>query len=220
MAWYPLFVQMAGRRCLVVGGGAVARRKVESLLEAGASVVAVSPEFSKAFDDLAWRHRECLLLERQAYATRDLASFALVVAATDSDAVNAQVADDAKRAGVWVNVVDTPDLCTVQAAAVVRRGPLQVAIHSGGEYPALSSVLREELEHYFDPWFETYLGALARVRDWLRAQQLDAAIRRAIVRELADPALRHQCHDLDQEEVFERLVEEARRRMLDVGGEK
>ena len=213
MAWYPLFVQMDGRRCLVVGGGTVAHRKAESLLEAGANVTAVSPEFSAAFDDLSLRHRERLVLERQPYSLRDLSSFALAVAATDSEVVNAQVADDARRAGVWVNVVDTPDLCTAQAAAVVRRGALQVAIHTGGKYPALSSVLREELEHHFGPWFETYLSALARVREWLRGFPLDAAVRRTILRELADPALRDECRDMGEDGVFERFVEEARRRL-------
>ena len=159
MVWYPLFVRMDGRRCLVVGGGSVAHRKAAGLLEAGASVIAVSPEFSPGFDDLVARYRVYLRLERGPVLGADLSPFALVVAATDDDATNAQVAREAQRAGVWVNVVDTPDLCTAQAPAVVRRGPLQVAIHTSGEYPALSSVLREELSERFDPWFETYLGS-------------------------------------------------------------
>jgi siroheme synthase-like protein len=213
MSWYPLFVQLEGRRCLVVGGGAVARRKAEGLLEAGALVLAVSPEFSPGFEDLAWQHRQRLLLERQPYAPRDLSGLALVIAATDSTAVNAAVAEDARRAGVWVNVVDTPAECTVQAAAVVRRGPLQVAIHTGGEFPALSAVLRAEREHDLDPWLEPDVHSLGRVRAWLLGQEIEGARRAAILRRLADPELRRQCHGLDENELVERFTEEARRGM-------
>jgi siroheme synthase-like protein len=213
MAWYPLFVRMDGRRCLVVGGGSVAHRKVAGLLEAGASVIAVSPEFSPGFDDLVARYRVYLRLEREPYSSRDLSTFALVVAATDDEATNAQVAREAQRAGVWVNVVDTPELCTAQAPAVVRRGPLQVAIHTGGEYPALSSVLREELSERFDPWFETYLGALARAREFLRALPIDKDVRRRVLRQLADPVMRDECRGMSEDELFGRLMAEARRRL-------
>jgi precorrin-2 dehydrogenase/sirohydrochlorin ferrochelatase len=213
MAWYPLFVRMDGRRCLVVGGGDVAHRKAAGLLEAGAAVIAVSLDFSAGFDDLAARYRDRLRLEREPYSARDLSPFALVVAATDDEATNAQVARDAQRVGVWVNVVDTPELCTAQAPAVVRRGPLQVAIHTSGEYPALSSVLREELLERFDPWFETYLAALARVREFLRALPIDADVRRRVLRELADPVMRDECRGMSEDGLFERFVAESRRRL-------
>ena len=211
MGWYPLFVQMRGRRCLIVGGGPVARRTAEDLLTAGATVVVVSQRASAAIDDLAWRHRDRLLIERQPYATRDLSPFALVVAADESHQVNEQVVDDAGQAGVWVNVVDAPDRSTVQGAAVVRRGALQVAVHTGGEYPQLAPILRDELEHYFDPWFETYLSALGRVREWLRKTPPDDAAHPAILRAIADPSLRLQCRGLSEDELFERFVEEANR---------
>lgn len=213
MSWYPLFVRMDGRRALVVGGGEVACRKAGKLLEAGATVVAIGQDFSAGFAELAARYGDRLTLESGRYAPRDLSSFSLVVAATDDRIANEAVARDARRAGVWVNAVDSPELCTAQAAAVVRRGPLQVAIHTGGAYPALASVLREELESHFDEWYETYLGALARVREFVRSVPVDAARRRSVLRALADPALREQCRCLSQSALVERLTEEARRRL-------
>jgi len=130
MAWYPLFVQMTGRRCWLWGGGAVARRKAESLLEAGAGVVAVSPEFFQGV------RRSRLappgMPAPRAPGLRHAGPRFVRTRRGCHRQRRGQRAGGGRRETrrVWVNVFDTPDLCTVQAAAVVRRGPLQVAIHT------------------------------------------------------------------------------------------
>lgn len=189
MGYLPVFLDLNGRDVLVVGGGAVALRKAETLLEAEARVTAVSPAFDPVFDALAVARPDHLHLVREPYTPRDLAPFFLVIAATDDPEVNAAVAADAERARVWVNVVDVPELCSVIAAASFRRGPVQVAVGTGGVCPALGRTLRDELAEACPEALGEYAAALGAERARLkqacpdparRAQTLDHLCRREI----------------------------------------
>ncbi|NLV40052.1 MAG: bifunctional precorrin-2 dehydrogenase/sirohydrochlorin ferrochelatase [Candidatus Hydrogenedentes bacterium] len=196
MGYLPVFLNLTGRDCLVVGGGAVALRKVETLLEADARITVVSPAFAPALDALAATHPDRLRVVRQAYTPRDLSPFSFVIAATDDPAVNAAVAADAERARVWVNVVDVPEHCTVLAAATFRRGPVQVAVGTGGVCPALGRTLRDELEAACPEALGDYAAALGAERARLR-------------RECPDPALRARTLDhLCRRETRDRLLRE------------
>lgn len=141
---YPVVLCLRDRRVLVVGGGKVGARKAAGLVEAGAHVVVVSPRFEPAFARLV-DTAALTLLERR-YTVEDLAGIALVVAATDDHAVNAQVSADARRAGVLVSVVDNPRESDFIVPAVVRRGDLLLAISTGGRSPGLAGHLRRELD--------------------------------------------------------------------------
>ena len=123
MALLPLYLEMRDAPCLVIGGGRVARRKISSLLEVGARIDVISPDLDPALEALAGQYPAQLRLYREGYQSRSVAAYMLVIAATDDPAINRQVFDDAQRDRVWVNVVDVPELCTVQAAALMRRGP-------------------------------------------------------------------------------------------------
>ncbi len=185
MGYLPVFLNLAGRDVLVVGGGAVARRKAETLLDAEACVTAVSPAFDPAFDTLAAAHPNRLRMVREAYSPRDLAPFFLVIAATDDPEANAAVAADAERARVWVNVVDVPELCTVLAAATFRRGPVQVAVCTGGECPALGRTLRDELAEACPEILGEYAAALGAERARLKGECPDPARRARALDHLA-----------------------------------
>jgi len=180
--YFPLFLDITGRRVVVVGGGDGAARKVEQLLDCGAEVVVVSPHFSGAFAPL--RGRSDLALVQRAYQPGDLAGAVLAIAASDDPAVNRLATEEATAAGVLVNVVDQPALSQFIVPSVVRRGELVVAISTGGASPALARRLREELEQVIGPEYETFVALLREVRQRVMQSEPDPARRRAIFERL------------------------------------
>jgi siroheme synthase-like protein len=167
MALFPLFVELAGRPCVVLGGGAVAERKVQALLEAGAVVTLVSPALSPALATLACAGR--IRHVARPYVDGDLAGAALAFAATDDGVVNAEVAREARARGVWVNAADDPAHCDAILPAVVRRGAVTVAISTGGASPALARAVRERLERALPQAYGPLAQAAAEARRELRA---------------------------------------------------
>jgi uroporphyrin-III C-methyltransferase/precorrin-2 dehydrogenase/sirohydrochlorin ferrochelatase len=172
---YPVTLNLKGRRCLVVGGGAVALRKVLGLLEEGAEVTVVAP---KVVADIEVQARgDRLTLERREYRKGDAEGYALVLAATDRREVNRQVFEDAEELGVWVNVADDPPLCTFHLPARVRRGPLELAIGSGGSAPFATRRMRQLLERRLGPEWGPWAEAAARFREDVRGRGLDVSER-------------------------------------------
>ncbi|HUZ43291.1 MAG TPA: bifunctional precorrin-2 dehydrogenase/sirohydrochlorin ferrochelatase [Acidimicrobiales bacterium] len=142
-AGYPVTLLMEGRSCLVVGGGRVASRKAVGLLDAGAVVHMVAPRVSPEAEVLA---ASGLTIELRPYRSPEAASYRLVVAATGDPEVDGAVFRDAEAAGVWVNAADDPVSCSFHLPAVARRGPVSVAVSTGGASPALASWLRDRIE--------------------------------------------------------------------------
>src|SRR5687767_4445297 len=138
--YYPMMLNVQGEPCLVVGGGAVALQKARALNRAGAAVTAVSPAFTPAFDRLAVRRI------RRRFRARDVAGRILVIAATDSPDVNRAVSAACRKRGIPVNVVDVPELCSFIVPSVLRRGPVVIAVSTGGQSPALAKALRRRLD--------------------------------------------------------------------------
>jgi len=176
---YPIMLNLAGRRALVVGGGKVALRKAQALAEAGARVRVVAPDILPEFAHDA--RVECV---REPYGARHMEGVFLAVAATDDEAVNARVAADARAAGALVNVVDRPALCDFIVPSVVERGRLMLAISTGGAAPSLARRIREHLEKEFGPSYATLLDALAEVRDRYKSADLPEAVRRRLFERL------------------------------------
>jgi uroporphyrin-III C-methyltransferase/precorrin-2 dehydrogenase/sirohydrochlorin ferrochelatase len=172
---YPVTLGLRGRPVLVVGGGEVALRKIEGLLAEGARVTVVAPAAVPAVDDLA--RRGAIELRRRPHRAGDVPGFALVFAATDDRAVNARVFQEARDAGIWVNVADDPDLCTFHLPARLRRGALQLAIASGGGAPFVARRLRQMLERRFGPEWAEWMEAAARFRQAVRARGWPSAAR-------------------------------------------
>jgi len=168
---FPLLVLLEGRRCCVVGGGPVAERKVGSLLEAGARVRVVAPAVTPALAALAEAGR--VELERRPYRPGDAEGALLVVAATDDAAVNRQVWEEAEGRGQLVNAVDDPPHCNVFVPAVVRRGPLTLAVSTGGGAPALAARIRRRLEEQFPPAWGALIELLADLRPAVKARYPD-----------------------------------------------
>lgn len=178
---YPIGLRVDGCKCVVIGGGAVAERKVAALTDCRADVHVVGPTFTEslAADEAITRHEA-------EYDPTVLDGATLVIAATDDPAVNARVAADARGRGILVNVVDTPDACDFYCPAVVRRGPLAIAIHSGGAAPALAKTLRLRLESQFDPKFGSFVEACGRIRIKIMDTVGDPAARSRMLKRLGD----------------------------------
>jgi siroheme synthase-like protein len=158
MGFYPVSLDLGGRPCVVVGGGAIAHRRVEALLEAGAAVTVVSPGLTPPLEDLVRGGR--IRHVARAYSPGDLAGAALALAAADDATVTPAVAREARERGIWLNAADDPTHCDFILPGVVRRGVLTVAVGSGGASPALTRALREYLDRELgDEW--TALGELA-----------------------------------------------------------
>jgi uroporphyrin-III C-methyltransferase/precorrin-2 dehydrogenase/sirohydrochlorin ferrochelatase len=172
---YPVMLDVTGRMCLVVGGGGVALRKVQGLIEDGADVTVVALDVVDQLTTLAAAGK--IALERRRYRSDDVTGAALVFAATDDAQVNHQVAQDARRVGAWVNVADDPEASTFHLPARVRRGPLQLALGSRGEAPFVIRRLRQVFEHRLGPEWAEWLEAAARYREAVRSTGLDRPAR-------------------------------------------
>ncbi len=183
--YYPAYLDLSGRRAVVIGGGPIAERKTEQLIAAGASVMLVSPHASPQIERLSsdgalrWLPRN--------YAPGDLAGAWIAIAATDDQAVNRAVHQEAEREGALLNVVDQAELCSFIAPAIVERGPVTIAISTAGTSPALARKLRELIggeqnpPHYdHEPFCRCLQWAdaaslLSEVRAELKARQQQAA---------------------------------------------
>jgi precorrin-2 dehydrogenase / sirohydrochlorin ferrochelatase len=175
MGYLPVFIDVSGRTCVVIGGGEVAEHKTRSLIEAGALVVLISPEVTAGLAAMS-RSATIRYLARE-YRRGDLAGAGLAFEATGDDVTARAVASEAGENGVPVNVADVPELCTFIAPAVVQRGGLQIAISTGGASPALAGKIRQELEDRFGHEYEVMVDLLAHMRRWLRLHQPDRGMR-------------------------------------------
>ncbi|MFJ3487314.1 siroheme synthase CysG [Pseudomonas sp. NPDC090202] len=162
MEFLPLFHKLQGARVLVVGGGEIALRKSRLLADAGAVLRVVAPEIGTELRELIDTSSGEQLL--RGYSEADLHGCVLVIAATDDEALNAQVSADSRQRGVPVNVVDAPALCSVIFPAIVDRSPLVVAVSSGGDAPVLARLIRAKLETWIPPAYGQLAGLAARFR--------------------------------------------------------
>ncbi len=170
MAYYPIFVEMAGRRVLVVGGGNVAEGKVAGLVAAGADVAVIAPALTpvlrKQYEAGEFRY------DAREYRDGNLEGYEVCFVATDDGAVNALVAAEGKRRGIWVNAADDPKYCDFILPSVVRQGDVVVAASTGGSSPALARRLREDLTAFLSDDYEPLAALLAEVRADIRSRSL------------------------------------------------
>lgn len=162
MRYFPAFLDLHEKRCIIVGAGQVAERKARILLRAGAAVDVIGPALTSGLSILKEkrkiRHRPRL------YRSGDLAGAFLVVAATDNRAVNERIAREAKKKNILLNVVDDPPLCNFIVPSWVERGDLLIALSTSGKSPALARSLRQRFEREIGPEYALWLNLLGEVR--------------------------------------------------------
>ena len=183
-ASYPVMLDVEGRRCVVIGGGAVAARKIQGLLAVDAEVTVVAPEINA--DVRALSEAGSVTLIERSFEPDDLDGAWFVVAATGDPAVNRAVFEEGERRRIWVNAADDPANCSVTLPAVLRQGPVTVAVSTSGQSPALASWLRRRLEAEIGPEYAVAAerqavmasGRSTEDLDWLSA--LDGGMLEAI----------------------------------------
>lgn len=178
MRYYPVCLDLKNKRCVVIGGGTVAIRKAKRLVECGAEVLIVSPEIENCIKGIVWI--------KKGYEVSDLDKAFLVVAATDNPVINRRVSDDATKANILVNVVDSPELSTFILPALLNRGDLSIAISTAGKCPALSKKIRQDLEQQFGLEYAEFIEILGELRCKIQAEINDEKIRQKIFEQLAN----------------------------------
>jgi len=162
LKYYPVFLDIRGKICVVVGGGDVAVRKAERLLDCGAKVLVISPQLSFELAEL--KEKKLISHIAAEYSGDLIDGAALIIGATDDEKTNAHISQDARSKGIPVNIVDDPQKCDFILPALVQRGDLAMAIGTAGKSPALARHLREELEAKYGEEYKILLDILGKLR--------------------------------------------------------
>ena len=187
MSYYPIFLQLQGETALVVGGGSVARRKVETLLEYGASVKIVSRALCPKLERLVEK-QEIRFLGKE-FRETFLEGIFLVIAATDDKELNHKISRAARARGLLINAVDQPADCNFIVPSIVNRGNLQIAISTSGKSPAMAKQIRKDLEGCYGAEYESFLALMGRIREELLPMGFSQKENGAIFQRIIDAGL-------------------------------
>ena len=187
MAYFPLFIDLSGKETLIVGGGKVAERKVQILLNFGASILLISPETTSPINVLI--DSGAITFCKREYRSEDILSAVLAIAATGNREINRQIYNDAVCKGIPVNVVDDPELCTFVFPSVVQRNDLVIGITTSGSYPALSKYVRKKLEAIFPVNYGEFVSILKKYRKKIRREIKNPIKRKQVLKDLLEIAV-------------------------------
>ncbi|MCE9590884.1 MAG: bifunctional precorrin-2 dehydrogenase/sirohydrochlorin ferrochelatase [Planctomycetes bacterium] len=211
----PVMLRISGRRCVVIGGGRVARRRAAALLDAGGDVTVIAPTIDPDLVSLKVK------LEQRPYRNGDLAGAVLVVVATDDPAVNRLAADEARRVGVLVNRADDPESGDISIPAHAHHGPITLAVHTSGGSATASALIRRQMSDALDPDWPRLIELVSPYRSKVQAGFKDTAQRTARLARLADAdalavlkrdgtqALLARCEDLLKSPISQNLDDPA-----------
>lgn len=169
MKYYPVFLNLKNRLCIVIGGGKVAERKVKMLLEVGAKIKVISPELTKDLTKLADEKK--IIWEKREYKKGDLEGAWLVITATNNKEVQIEVQQEAEEKRIFCNIVDVPELCSFIVPSVIKRGLLTIAISTSSASPAVSRRIRENLENLFGEEYVIYMNLMKNLREQILNNQ-------------------------------------------------
>jgi len=181
--YYPAFLDISGKQCVVIGGGKVAERKCLPLIMGGGRVVVISPQLTQRLEAL--KDKGLLRHISRHYRKGDIKAAFVAIAATDSREINTKVAAEAAMHNTLLNVVDTPLLCNFIVPSVLRRGPLTIAISTGGVSPAMAKTIRKNLEVLYSAELSKYMRLLNSIRTKAMKEIPDKTKRSALLKGLA-----------------------------------
>jgi len=161
--YYPIYLDIEDRNVVIIGGGNVCARKAETMMKYGARVTVVSPELTDEIEQ--WGREGCLTIRRKPYDAADLDGANIVIASTDHQDVNEQIAADCRARRIPVNVVDVTPLCEFIVPAIIEKGSIQIAVSTGGKSPALARTLKEDLQRAIGPEYAEVNDVLGSLRD-------------------------------------------------------
>ena len=205
MSYYPVNLDIKDRQCLVVGGGAVASRKVKSLMECGADVTVVSPAFTQSLKNL--EPMPNMTLVQRSYETHDLEKKFLVIGATDDEKLNRRIKADAENRNMLCNIADVPDICNFILPAIIRRQDLCVTISTSGKSPAFAKKLRKDLEKIFGDEYALFLTLMGEIRKKLLAEEHAPEAHKPIFEKLIAHDLPEMIKNNDKKQVNQVLFE-------------
>ena len=165
MRYYPVCLDVKNRACLVVGGGQVGSRKVKTLMDCGAHVTVISP--AATADVVEWSRQGRIVWHQRAYRSTDLQAVFLVIGATDDQALNRRIHQDAEQAQRLCNIADQPELCNFILPSIINQGDLMVTISTSGRSPAFAKHLRRQLQRQFGPEYGRFLDLMGAIRQRL-----------------------------------------------------
>ena len=169
-SFYPVFLNLTGRRCVVIGGGQIAEGKITKLIGSEAKITVISPDATQCIRDAA--DRGVIEFQERKYKNGDLQDSFLAIAATNDRVVNQEIFEEAEKLGVLLNVVDDPPRCSFIAPSIVKRGPVTLAISTGGASPALARKLRETLTDSRHLQWADSASVLSKARQVIKDEQV------------------------------------------------
>jgi len=182
MRYYPAFLDLQGKKILIVGGGSVAERKIDALLESGGTVFVIARDLTSRLEQYVREGRIRFVAEQ--FREEDLQDAWIVIAATDDPELNSRVSRYARARGILVNAVDQPSDCTFIVPSVVRRGDLILAVSTSGRSPALARRVREQLEQTFGEEYGVFLLLMGNLREEILSRERSPERRSGIFRDL------------------------------------
>jgi precorrin-2 dehydrogenase / sirohydrochlorin ferrochelatase len=180
---FPMFLNLKGRQCVVIGAGKVGESKIGGLLGTGARIRVVALNATPAVRE--WAHEGLIDLDLRAFSNGDLDGAFVAIVATASRPLNERVYREAQKRGVLCNVVDVPDLCDFFYPSIVQRGDLQIAISTAGQSPSLAQKIRQQLEKQFGPGYSAWVEELGETRRLILASDLDKERKLELLHSLA-----------------------------------
>lgn len=205
MSYFPFFIEIGQKPCLVVGGGVVALRKIEKLLPFGVEITVVSPAFCREVEEMAGIRR----IQRK-FEPADIEGMLFVIGATDDEAVNAEISALCKERSIPVNIVDDPEKCSFFFPALVKKGGFVAGFSSGGGSPLAAQFIRKKVEEAVPEGFDKVVEALANVRQRVKTEIPDIKKRERIFKKIFALALEKEGNVLE-EEIHEILRKEGER---------
>jgi siroheme synthase-like protein len=207
--FYPVYLNLKGKRVVVIGGSEVAERKIESLLDSGASVLVISPEVTARIASLS--EQKQIEIRNRRYVQGDCSGAVLIFSATGDPEISRAVYQEATALGVFINTADQPEQCSFIMPAVIRRGNISVAISTNGTSPALAARLRQKVSGVIGPEYARLAELLSRIRPEIRRKVRGEEQRKALHYRIIDSdiiSLLKQDDSTPAEELLKEIVED------------
>ncbi len=205
MRYYPVYLDIQNRKCLVVGGGVVGTRKVVTLMDCGANVTVVSLEVTKQLLQLA--DSNAIKLKKRSYRSSDLDGMFLVIGATNNEELNRQISKDAQHLNKLCNIADRPESCNFILPSFLNRGDLIVAISTSGKSPALARKIRKDLENEFGEEYAEFLRLMGAIRQKLLSKNNDSKANKYLFEQLISRGLLEMVKKHKESEINSLLFE-------------
>ena len=194
MSYFPFFMEIKDEKCLVVGGGVVALRKIEKLLPFGVDITVVSPAFCSEIEEM-----DGITRIRRKFDKKDIEGMLFVIGATDDENVNAEISAFCREKNIPVNIVDDPAKCTFFFPALVKRGEFVAGFSTGGGSPLAAQYIRKKVEDAVPEGFDRVVEVLSAVREQVKAEVPDIKIREKIFKEIFALALEKEGNITEEE---------------------